>query len=182
MASRLGNYLRHLFQAVGALAIIVLILLAIQAAYHPFDPYLARAESLVNEWDANLTTEAFSGITLGSLGLILALCIFPIFISKIDEKSYLRSLWRGLVAAAVFYLSSALYDFASKFGRIHFIVSIFAVVLITAVVVEGVSLAVRAEDEKSLRTDIVASIASGLLFGVLVKLAGYGLELLKRKI
>ena len=39
----------------------------------------------------------------------------------------------------------------------------------------------KEEEEKSFRTDVVASIASGLLFGVLVKLAGYGLELLKRK-
>jgi hypothetical protein len=71
---------------------------------------------------------------------------------------------------------------ASRIGRVHFIVAVFAVVAVSAIVVEGVSLAVREEEERSLRTDIVASIASGLLFGVLVKLGQYGLALLKKSI
>lgn len=180
MATRLGNYLRRLFEVVGALAIIALVLMAVQRIYHPFDAVIARIDAFAADLDARMSQEAFKGITLGSLGLILALCVFPVFLSKIDEKSYFRSLWRGLIAAVVFYLSNELFSLSSKLGRIHFIVSMLAVIVITAVVVEGVSLAVREEDEKSFRTDIVASIASGLLFGVLVKLAGYGIELLKK--
>jgi hypothetical protein len=180
MASRLGNYLRHLFQIVGALAIVALVLLAVQRIYHPFDETLARIESFVAELDAKMSREAFKGITLGSLALILALCVFPVFMSKIDDKAYWRGLWRGVIAAAVYYLSNEVFALASKLGRIHFIVSMIAVIVITAVIVEGVSLTVREEDEKSFRTDVVASIASGLIFGVLVKLASYGLELLKK--
>jgi hypothetical protein len=179
MASRLGKYLRRLFEITGAIAILGLVLVAVQEIYHPFDQLLARAKDFVSYLEGELTHEAFNGITLGSLGLILGLCVFPVFMSRIDEKAYARSLWRGLVSAAVFYLSNGLYDLASKLGRIHFIVSVFAVIVVTAIVVEGVSLAVREEDEKSFRTDVVASIASGLLFGVLVKLAEYGIAHLR---
>jgi hypothetical protein len=178
MASRLGRYFRRLFEIVGALAILGLVLVAVQYAYHPFDGAIARATAFVDGLDARLTQEAFKGITLGSLALIVALCVFPIFLHKIDERAYARGLWRGVISAAVFYLSNELYGMATKVGRIHFIVSMFAVIVVTILVVEGVSLSVREEEEKSFRTDIVASIASGLLFGVLVKLGGFGIEYL----
>lgn len=180
MASRLGRYLRRLFEVVGALAILGLILVAVQYAYHPFDGALASATEFIDGLDSRLTQEAFKGITLGSLGLITALCIFPIFLRKIDDRAYFRGLWRGVISAAVFYLSTELYAMAANFGRIHFIVSMFAVIVVTTLVVEGISLTVREEEEKSFRTDIVASIASGLLFGVLVKLGGYGIEYLTK--
>jgi hypothetical protein len=182
MASRLGRYIRRLLELAGALAILALILMAVQKFYHPFDTLIARADAFIAELDDKLTKEAFKGITLGSLGLILALCVFPVFLSKIDERAYARGLWRGIIAAAVYYLSNELFAVASELGRIHFIVSMFVVIAVTAVVVEGVSLAVREEEEKSFRTDVVASIASGLIFGVIVKLAGYGLEYLKNRI
>ena len=126
--------------------------------------------------------EAFNGITLGSLVLIVGLCIFPLFLKRIDEKAYARGLWRGLIAAAVFFLSNRLFALATKIGRVHFIVTMLGVIVATAIVVEGVSLAVKEEEERSFRTDVTASITSGLLFGVLVKLAEYAIELLKRKI
>jgi hypothetical protein len=179
MASRLGRYLRRLFEVVGALAIVLVILAVAQELYHPFDGIIARAKDYIAYLNDELSHETFKGITLGSLGLILALCIFPIFMRRIDEKAYARGLWRGVISAAVFYLSNALYSAALNLGRIHFIVSMAIVIIVTAVVVEGVSLAVREEDEKSFRTDVVASIASGLLFSVLVKLAEYGIEYLK---
>ena len=52
-------------------------------------------------------------------------------------------------------------------------------IVASALLVEGISLAVREEYERSFRTDIVASIASGLLFSVLLKLGQYGYEWIK---
>jgi hypothetical protein len=182
VASRLARYFRRLTRTAIALAILALLLAAVQALFHPFDALLARGATLVEELDSRLSREAFNGITLGSLGLILAICVFPIFLRRIDEKAYGRGLWRGLISAAVFYLSNELYALATRLGRIQFILAILGVIVVSALVVEGVSLAVKEEEERSFRTDIVASIGSGLLFGVLVKLAEYGLECLKRRI
>jgi hypothetical protein len=179
MAARLSRYVRNLFRVASTLALVALVLAGVQAAFHPFDELIAKGETWVSDMESRLTSEAFNGITLGSLGLVLALCIFPIFLRRIDERAYLRSIWRGIVSAAVFYLSNELYALASKIGRVHFLFAMLAVIVATAVIVEGVSLSVKEEEERSFRTDVVASIASGLLFGVLVKLAQYGLGLLK---
>jgi hypothetical protein len=181
MASRFARYVRRIVRTALILAVLALVLASVQALFHPFDAYIEKGTAFVAGLDSRLSREAFNGITIGSLALILGLCVFPLFLRRIDEKAYARGLWRGLVSAAVFYLSNQLFALASRIGRVHFIVAIVAVVVVTALVVEGVSLAVKEEEEKSFRTDVVASIASGLLFGVLVKLAGYGLELLRRK-
>jgi hypothetical protein len=182
VASRFARYLRRLTRTVFILAILAVIVVAVQALYHPFDSLIAKGGALVEELDAKLSREAFNGITLGSLGLVLAICIFPIFLRRIDERAYGRGLWRGVISAAVFYLSNSLYGLASSLGRIHFMVAILGVIVVAAIVVEGVSLAVKEEEEKSFRTDIVASIGSGLLFGVLVKLGEFGIECLKKKV
>ncbi len=182
MASRFARYLRNLLRIVVILVVLFFVLAGVQAIFHPFDDLIARATAFVDGLDAKLTSEAFNGITLGSLVLILALCVFPLFLKRIDEKAYARGLWRGVISASVFYLSNRLFALASSFGRIHFIVTMLIVVVVAAVVIEGVSLAVKEEEERSFRTDVTASITSGLLFGVLVKLAEYGLALLKKSV
>jgi hypothetical protein len=181
MATRFTRYLRNLVRIAVTLAVIVLVLAGVQAIFHPFDELIAKILAFVDDLDSKLTREAFNGITIGSLVLVVGLCIFPLFLRRIDEKSYARGLWRGVISASVFYISNQLFAFASRIGRVHFIVVMLAVIIVSAIVVEGISLAVKEEEEKSFRTDVIASITSGLLFGVLVKLAEYGLELLKRK-
>jgi hypothetical protein len=181
MATRFTRYLRNLVRAAVTLAVVVLVLAGIQAIFHPFDAIIAKGLAFVDDLDSKLTREAFNGITLGSLALIVALCVFPLFLKRIDEKAYARGLWRGVISAAVFYLSNRLFALAQSIGRIHFIVTMLGVIVVSAIVIEGVSLAVKEEEERSFRTDVVASITSGLLFGVLVKLAEYGLEILKKR-
>jgi hypothetical protein len=182
MASRFALFLRKLLIVSTTIAVVGIILAGVQAIFHPFDAWLADIDALIAGLDSRMTQEAFRGITIGSLALILALCVFPIFLSRIDEKAYARGLWRGVVSAAVFYLSSEVFSFASRVSRIHLIGAMFVVIVVGVVVVEGLSLAMREEEERSFRTDIVSSIASGFLFGVLVKLGGYGIEYLKLKL
>ncbi len=182
MASRLARYVRRLARIAFALALLAIVLTAVQAAFHPFDAAISKAAAFVDDLDSRLSREAFRGITIGSLALILALCVFPLFLKRIDEKAYARGLWRGVIAASVYYLSSRLFQAAASLGRIRFIIVLLVAVAAGAIIVEGISLAVREEKERSFRTDVVSSIASGFLFGVLVKFAGYGLELLKKAI
>jgi len=182
LASRFARYLRRLLKTAIVLAALAAVLAGVQLFFHPFDALIAKARDFADAFDSRLSREAFNGITLGSLGLIIAICIFPIFLRKIDEKAYGRSLWRGLVSAAVFYLSNELYRLATRLGRIQFMLAMLGVIIVSGIVVEAVSLAVKEEEERSFRTDIVASISSGLLFGVLVKLGEYGLAYLKGRL
>jgi hypothetical protein len=177
--SHFARFLHRLARLVVALGILWLAFVAAQATFHPFDGAIASTKAFVAGMDSRLSKEAFNGITLGSLALILALCIFPIFLSRIDEKAYGRGLWRGVISTAVFYLSNELYAMAAKESRMHFIAALVGVVIVTAIVVEAISLAVREEEQRSFRTDIVASIASGLLFSVIIKLGEFGIAYLK---
>jgi hypothetical protein len=177
--SPFARFLNRLARLVVALGFLWLAFVAVQAAFHPFDALIADTKAFIAGMDSSLSKEAFNGITLGSLVLILALCIFPIFLSRIDEKAYARGLWRGVIATAVFYLSNELYSMAAKQSRMHFLAALFGVVIVTSIVVEAVSLAVREEEQRSFRTDIVSSIASGLLFSVVIKLGGFGIAYLQ---
>jgi hypothetical protein len=177
--SPFARFLRRLARLIVGICVLWLAFVALQATIHPFDGVISWAKGLVAATDTKLSAQAFKGITLGGLGLILCLCIFPIFLSKIDEKAYGRGLWRGIIAAVVFYLSNELYTMAAKESRVHFIAALFGIVVVTSIVVEALSLAVKEEEQRSFRTDVVSSITSGLLFSVLIKLGEFGLEWIK---
>jgi len=178
-SGRFARYVKRLLRLALLLVSVGLLAAFAQYQYHLFDRQLAALTGFVAEADSQLSNVAFAGISLGSLVLVLALCVFPIFMRKIDARAYRRGLWRGLVSALVFLVSTELYDFAERSSRLYLLGAIALVIVVSALLVEAVSLAVREENERSFRTDVVASIASGLLFSVLVKLGQYGLEWLK---
>ncbi|MGO8694802.1 MAG: hypothetical protein ACLQMF_14155 [Rectinemataceae bacterium] len=177
--SRFTRYVRGLAKVVLILAIAGLCLYFAQKRYGLFDSEINAIDSFVAEANASLSNEAFAGISMGSLALVLGLCVFPIFVKKFDNKAYLRGLWRGLISALVFFVSNGLYSLAAQASRLYLIAALAIVIVASALLVEGISLAVREEYERSFRTDIVASIASGLLFSVLLKLGQYGYEWIK---
>ena len=177
--SRFARYVRGLLKTAVVLASIGICVAYLQVQYGLFDREIAKASAIVAAADARLSNEAFAGISLGSLILVLALCVIPVFMRKIDGRGYRRALWRGLVSAAVFFVSTALYSFAESVSRFYLLAAIALVIVVSALLVEGISLAVREEDERSFRTDIVAAIASGLLFAVVLKLGQYAFAWLK---
>jgi hypothetical protein len=180
--SRFRRYLRRLLRAFLILGLLALVLYGVQSIFHPFDEAIARALAYVEGLDENLSHGTFAGISMGSLVLVLAICLFPFLLKKIDEAAYLRGLWRGIIAAAMFFLSTKLFELASGANRIYFLLSVLGIIVLTLIVVEGLSLAVREEDERSFRTDVIASMASGLLFGVLVKIVEFAVEWAKRAV
>jgi hypothetical protein len=181
-ASRFRRYLRRLGRVALALGLLALVLYGVQSIFHPFDEAIARALAYAEGLDANLSHEAFAGISMGSLVLILVICLFPFLLKRIDEAAYLRGLWRGLISASVYFLSNKLFALASSASRVYFLLATLGIIVLTLIVVEGLSLAVREEDERSFRTDVTASIASGLLFGVLVKIVEFAVEWAKRSV
>jgi len=177
--SRFVRYIRGLFKTAVILAALGLILFFIQRSFGLFDREIAAIGSFLAAADTDLSNEAFAGISLGSLALVLGLCLLPVFVKKFDNKAYLRGLRRGLISALVFFVSNGLYSVAARASRLYLIGAIAIVVVVSALLVEGIALAVRETEERSFRTDIVASIASGLLFSVLLKLGQYGYEWLR---
>ena len=75
MASRLALYVRRLYRIAAALALIVLALYGLQIWLHPFDAILAKLSDFAMNVDQRISQEAFKGITIGTLGLVLALCV-----------------------------------------------------------------------------------------------------------
>ncbi|MDA8426662.1 MAG: hypothetical protein M0Z80_11050 [Treponema sp.] len=177
--SRFVRYIRGLFKAAVILAALGLCLFFVQKRFGLFDREIAATDSFVAGASASLSSEAFAGISLGSLVLVAVLCVFPVFVKKFDNKAYLRSLWRGLISALVFFVSNELYSLAARASRLYLLAAIAIVIVVSALLVEGIALAVREGEERSFRTDVVASIASGLLFSVLLKLGQYGYEWLR---
>lgn len=71
--SPFARFLHRLARLVVAFGILWLAFVAIQAAFHPFNALIADAKAFIAGMDSSLSKEAFNGITLGSLALILAL-------------------------------------------------------------------------------------------------------------
>ena len=116
--SRFTRYVRGLAKVVLILAIAGLCLYFAQKRYGLFDSEINAIDSFVAEANASLSNEAFAGISMGSLALVLGLCVFPIFVKKFDNKAYLRGLWRGLISALVFFVSNGLYSLAAQASRL----------------------------------------------------------------
>ena len=177
--SPFARFLHRLARLLVVLGLLWLALRRRPGSLPSFDALIADAKAFVAGMDSRLSKEAFNGITLGSLVLILALCIFPIFLSKIDEKAYGRGLWRGVIATAVFYLSNGSIRWPRRKAACISSPRSSASSSSPRSLSRAVSLAVREEEQRSFRTDIVSSIASGLLFGVLIKLGEYGIVYLQ---
>jgi glucan phosphoethanolaminetransferase (alkaline phosphatase superfamily) len=176
VSSRFTRYIGRLLRIGLVLSVLFLGLYAAQSYYHVFDDQVAWFRNAMVELERSLSVEALAGISMGSLVLVAGLCLAPIFWKKIDTRGYMRGLWRGVVSAFVFLASSQLFAFAARASKVYLIAAIAGVIVVSALLIEAVSLAVREAEERSLRTDIVSSISSGLLFGVLVQLGQVGLE------
>jgi Na+/proline symporter len=181
-SSRFTRYIGRLIRVALVLAVIFLGLYAAQSYYHVFDDQIASVTAFLSSLEGSLSAEALAGISMGSLLLVAVLCLAPIFWKKIDARGYVRGLWRGVISAFVYLASSALFSFAAKASRVYLILAVAGVIIVSALLIEAVSLAGREEEERSLRTDIVSSISSGLLFGVLLQLGQVGFEWAKSAI
>jgi Na+/proline symporter len=179
MRQRLGQFLVKVARVLLILCAMLLILGYLQFEYKLFDTQLAAIMDFIASVDARVSGEVLTGLSLGTLGFVLLASILPVFSRKIHRRSYLKAMQRGILSAFVFFVSTAFYNWAETLTSFYLIVSIVAVIIVTLILIEALSLAMREEEEVSFRTDIVASITSGLLFGVLLKLAGIGIDMIK---
>lgn len=152
------------------LAIVAGALIAVQLLFHPFDAALATIDGWLNTADQTMNQELLTGISIGLIVLILLVFLLPLALRNIDKKQYLVATQRGIIASFVFLATTWLYDLAETFNKFWLVVAVAGVAVVTFILIEVMALLMKKDQEVAFRTDIVASIVSGLIFSGLVKL------------
>lgn len=177
---RLVSYLRGLGWAVAAGMTILGVLALVQLFFHPFDFVLETADARLAAVDTTLTSEQFAGVSIGSLALVLVVAAIPLFKKGVRRRQYGVSFWRGILSSAIFLGSDKLYRYVQGLGRLYFTATMALFVAVTIVLIEIVSRMGSLENEADTRTELIASIVSGLVFGLLVQLGEYLLNLVAK--
>jgi hypothetical protein len=168
---RLVSYFRALGWIVAVAAIAVGVLAFVQLAYHPFDKILAQIDSNLAKTDEALQGNAVEGVSLGTIALVVAAAALPLFKRGVRRRQYALSFWRGLLSSGIFLATDKLYRYVQALGRLYFSATVALFIAATIILVEIVSRAGKLEEEADTRTELLASIVSGLVFGLIVQFA-----------
>ncbi len=179
--ARLVAYLRGLGWAIAAAATIFGLLAMVQAFFHPFDFVLEKADASLAAVDLVLTHDQFAGVSIGTLALVLVVAALPLGKKGVRRRQYGVSFWRGLLSSGIFLATDKLYRYVQGLGMLYFSATMAIFIAATIVLVEIISRIGRLEDEADTRTELIASIVSGLVFGLVVQLGEYLLGLLAAK-
>jgi hypothetical protein len=170
---RLVAYLRFLGWVIAGAALVVGILALVQLLFHPFDAILATVEGGLSETDRTLQSDAVAGVSFGTIVLVVAVAALPLLKKGVRRRQYGLSFWRGLLSSAIFLATDRLYRYVQELGLLYFSATLALFIAATIILVEIVSRVGRQETESDTRTELLASIVSGLVFGLLVQLAGH---------
>jgi hypothetical protein len=172
-------YLRGLGWALALALVAFGVLAFVQAYWHPFDLVIEKADTSLALVDRTLTSDAVAGISIGTLALIVAVMAVPLFRKGVRRRQYWVSFWRGLLSSAIFLATDRIYRYVQSLGLLYFTATLALFIGVTIVLVEIVARLGRFEEEAERRTEFLASIVSGLVFGLLLQLAEYGLGWLR---
>lgn len=173
---RLISYFRILGWIIAAAAIAIALLALVQVLFHPFTSLLATGEKSLAAADKALRGDTVAGVSLGTIALVVIVAALPLFRRGVRRRQYGISFWRGLLSAGIFLATDRLYRFFQGLGRLYFSATLALFVAAVIILVEIVSRAGREDAESETRTELLASIVSGLVFGLLVQLAGHALH------
>ena len=168
---RLISYLRGLGWVIAGTALAIGLIAIIQILFHPFNSILATAEKSLAFADKTLEYDAVAGISIGTIILVAVIAAMPLFKKGVRRRQYGLSFWRGLLSAAIFFATDRLYRYVQGLSILYFSATLALFIVATIVLVEIVSRAGRREEESDTRTELLASIVSGLVFGLLLQLA-----------
>jgi len=145
---------------------------AIEQRYQPFAGQIKTVTDWLSGTEKLLSSNEIMGISGGMIALTLLVCLFPLFMRKVNKKQYWTNTVRGVIASVVFFFTQIFYAKAEKLGQLHLIGAMVLAIVITLVIIEFLSLLTRNEEEVSFRTDLLAAAASGLASGIVIKLIG----------
>jgi hypothetical protein len=172
---RAAAFLVKVIFAGAALLGLMGILALIQLTFHPFDGLIEEANARLSSVNGALSSELAAGVSIGTVVLVGILAAWPLFMKGVRAKQYLSSFMRSSLAAGIYFLSDLLYRWVEEHGTFYLCFAMVFMIVLTFVLVEIVARMVRAEEESSVRTDLLAAIVSGLVFGILVRLLAFGL-------
>ena len=176
---RLTSYLRGLGWVFASAAVIIGILAFVQVLFHPFDFVIETADQSLAMADQTLSQGTVAGVSIGSLALVAVVAALPLFKKGIRRRQYRLSFWRGILSSAIFLATDRLYRYVQGLGALYFSATLALFLAATIILVEIVSRAGR-QEESDTRTELLASIVSGLVFGLLVQLSEYAIHALGR--
>lgn len=179
---RARAFIKRLLITLIIITFLAAVVIALQLATGMLDPYIKALETDLRHVDAALSRQLVTGLSAGTLVLVLFILFFPLLMKGVDKKLYIVSIQRGIISSFVFMLSYWLYGLMEKISHAYLFLSVAAVVVVTILIVEFITLAIPEDREKAFRTDILAAVVSGLVSGILVKMALVGLEMLKIKL
>lgn len=170
---------RHtrLFNFYGSVLVVILLVTAVAgvlwflyAKFNLFDKEIGGLIYLFKTIEAGVQTRLIAGISIGSLLIALSFLLIPAFSRRIDRKAFFTSIWRGLLSALTYLIASKVYEVALKKGHLAVVITNIIFIFITFILIETIIILISDNDEKGLRTELTASISSGVLFGILVQL------------
>jgi energy-converting hydrogenase Eha subunit E len=145
----------------------------VQSIWHPLDPYIKYVNQDIGAVGATLSSQMVAGVSLASLVLFLIFMLIPLAIRGVHNGQFLGSFIRGVLSSAVFLVSDWIYGLLEHWGRFWLLVGIALMIVVTLVLIELITRAGREQDEVSTRTDLMASITSGLAFSLLLNMGTY---------
>lgn len=171
--ARFTPLLRSLITFFFVLAVVGAVAWGVQTIWHPLDPVIHYVDQDVGAVGATLSNQLVAGVSLASLVLFVILLFVPLAMRGVNNRQFLGSFSRGILSSVVFLLSDWLYGELEHAGRFWLVVGIVLSVVVTFVLIELITRAGKAKDEVGTRTDLLASITSGLAFALLLKLGTY---------
>ncbi|MCL6590373.1 MAG: hypothetical protein K6U80_10510 [Firmicutes bacterium] len=155
----------------------------LQLELHWLDPPLKQVGSYLKLADEQMSRKWIAGISFGTLIFIGALFLIPVFSKQIDAKIYFSNIRQGIVASFVFFGSDWVYGLMENFGKIYKLLSIAVISIVTLILISfGAKFFKTQEAKVEFKSGLVASVTSGLIFGVLLNLITLVINLIKTKI
>ncbi len=167
----------RLFRFYSSVIVILLLIAAVSALlwflytrFNLFDQEIGGLIYLFQTIEAGVQTKLIAGISIGSMLIALSFLLIPAFSRKINRQAFFTSIWRGILSAFTYLVASKLYEIALKKGHLAVFITNIIFIFITFILIETIIILISDTDERGLRTELTASISSGILFGILVQL------------
>lgn len=171
--ARFTPLLRRLVTFFFILSVLGALVWGAQMLWHPLDPVIRYVNQDVGAVGATLSNQVVAGVSLASLVLFVILLLVPLAMRGVNNKQFLGSFSRGVLSSVVFLVSDWLYGVLEHQGRFWLVAGLFLTVVVTVILIELITRAGKERDEVGTRTDLMASITSGLAFALLLKLGTY---------
>lgn len=163
-----------------ALFILAAVIYSLQYFFHVIDGPLKYFNEYLSAANRVVFKEMIWGISTGTLLFIGLLIILPVFMKNINTRSYFKNLYSGILSSFIFFISQWVYKFCEKIGQFYLILSMAGLSIIVLVLIGIITRIYKKEADKiEFRTQYIASITAGLIFGILLQLFTMGVEFVK---